>query len=301
MRMHDVVRRLAAFAVVISCAISVSAPAQARFGKGGGHGGGHGFRGGSSRGASSGGTRGSYWHGSASYARPLVGLSHGGGRASRGSVWVVAPRFGYLGYSPLPPAVLIGPPPASYPDAEEDDITPRRHTASSLDLGVTVAQDDTTMFGARVLFEGAAYGASLGYTAIVSPATDGSPAVDTFHLANVHMTVALLSGERGRLRAEFGAHLAVAPDVTFVAPAAGLSGSLALGAGFGLDARVTGNCWPFTEVDASAGLLWANDTVAVLAGARALYLNDNGALGAANAGDTSDFFYGPYAGLAFAL
>jgi hypothetical protein len=171
---------------------------------------------------------------------------------------------------------------------------------TSLEAGATFSHD-STLLGARLLTEGQFVGASIGYTGVFSPDPDPDSPDYVVHLASAHVTYALLSGERGRLRAEFGAHFAFAPDINFVAPGAGLSGTLGLGEGFGLDARVFGNVWPFTEVDASAGVLWANDAVALLAGARALYLDDNGALGAANAGETSDFFYGPYASLAFAL
>jgi hypothetical protein len=64
---------------------------------------------------------------------------------------------------------------------------------------------------------------------------------------------------------------------------------------------VFGNVYPYTELDARLGLVWSGSVASVLGGVRALYLNDNGALGAANAGDTSDFFVGPFIGLALAL
>jgi hypothetical protein len=186
----------------------------------------------------------------------------------------------------------------------ETEVDPQTGTRpsilSTLDVDVTLAQGGR-LLGARALTEGRRMGASIGYTGVFSPATDGGDGIDVFHLAQVRLTYALLSGERGRLRAELGAHFAAAPDVTFLAPGLGFSGALGLGAGFGLEARLFGNFWPYTQIDASCGLLWATHTVAVLAGVRALYLNDNGALGDANAGETSDLFFGPYAGLAFAI
>jgi len=62
-----------------------------------------------------------------------------------------------------------------------------------------------------------------------------------------------------------------------------------------------GNFWPYTQVDASVGVVVDIGSLALLVGGRILYVNDNGALGAANAGETSDLYSGPYAGLFFAL
>jgi len=156
------------------------------------------------------------------------------------------------------------------------------------------------LLGLQLSIEGETLGVLLAYTAAFAP-IDDTGQYDTLHLATGHVTYALLSGERGRLRAELGVHIAAAPEITFVAPGAGLSAVVGLAGPLGLEARVFGNVWPYTQVDARAGLSLSLGGVGLGAGVRALYLNDNGALGEVNAGDTADLFFGPYATLAVAL
>jgi hypothetical protein len=50
-----------------------------------------------------------------------------------------------------------------------------------------------------------------------------------------------------------------------------------------------------------SGLTLSNRTVGMSLGARAVYLNDQGVLGAVNADDTDDFAAGPYLALAILL
>lgn len=156
------------------------------------------------------------------------------------------------------------------------------------------------LLGLQLSIEGERLGLLLGYTAAFAP-IDDTGTFDTLHLATGHLMLAILSGTRGRLRGEVGVHVASAPEITFVAPGAGVSGVLGLWGPLGIEARVFGNVWPFTQVDARAGLALSFAGVGIAAGVRSLYLNDNGALGAVNAGDTDDLFWGPYATLAFAL
>jgi hypothetical protein len=244
-------------------------------------------------------------------------VSVGGGRSSgfsssrpprpSTSGWVtrpryVAPAYGGPSYYVAPTYVGGGefaPPP---PNDETSELPPyaeapaRLHAALEGNAGVAT---DATLLGGRALFEGERIGFTLGYTGILSPATDGSEATDVFHLADAHLTYSLLNVPRGRIRAEFGAHLAVAPDVTFFAPGVGVSAAWRLLGAWGLETRIFGNVWPYSQLDARLGLTWGNRWITLSGGGRALYLNDNGALGVANAGDTSDFFIGPYVGLAF--
>jgi hypothetical protein len=156
------------------------------------------------------------------------------------------------------------------------------------------------MLGTQLAWEGERLGFLLGYTAAFAPIAY-TPDYDTIHLPLAHLTYALLSGERGRLRVEAGLHAAVAPEVTFVAPGLGFSGVLGLIGPLGLEARVFGNFWPYTQIDARGGLALNAGVLGVSFGMRALYLNDQGVLGAVNAGDTSDSFYGPYVNLGVAL
>jgi hypothetical protein len=207
----------------------------------------------------------------------------------------------YYGYFTAPPPVIMyGEEIDRVPPEEAPPPEPPLLVSTMLDGDATFA-GGSSMLGARALLEGQRFGVSLAYTGVLSPATDGSGGIDVFHLAQAHLTYALVTTPRGRVRAEIGAHLASAPDVTFLAPGFGISAALRLFGGFGMETRVFGNVYPFTELDARAGLVWSGSVVSVLGGVRALYLNDNGALGATNAGDTSDFFVGPYVGLALAL
>jgi hypothetical protein len=156
------------------------------------------------------------------------------------------------------------------------------------------------LLGVQLSIEGERLGFLLGYTAAFAPIA-GTGEADTLHLALAHLTFAFLATERVRLRAELGGHLAVAPLATFVAPGAGLSAAIGLAGPLGMEARAFGNLWPYTQLDARAGLTLSLGGVGLGAGVRGLYLNDNGALGEVNEGDTSDAFWGPYFTLAFAL
>jgi hypothetical protein len=207
----------------------------------------------------------------------------------------------YYGY-------FVAPPPVIAYDEDADHVPPTAAESSEPLLSISTMVDgdatfagDTSLLGARALFEGQRFGVALAYTGVLSPTTDGTPGIDVFHLAKAHLTYALVSTPRGRVRAEVGVHVAAAPEVTFLAPGFGVSAALRLFGGFGLETRVFGSVFPYTELDARGGLVWSSRVVSVLGGMRTLYLNDQGALGAANAGDTSDLFFGPYVGLALAL
>lgn len=278
----------------IALAITLCSPAAAfaRFGK-----------------ASGGGGRGSGSRATVS-AHGGWGGSHGSsGWARTSSSWArptIVARPVYLGPSYY--GYFVAPPPVVVYDPNVDQVPPTAADPDAISLPISTMLDgdatfagSTSMLGAHAAFEGQRFGVSLGYTGVLSPTTDGSAGVDVFHLAQAHLTYALVSSPRGRIRAEVGAHMAVAPDVTFVAPGFGMSAALQLYRGWGMETRVFGNVYPYTELDARLGLVWSGSVASVLGGVRALYLNDNGALGAANAGDTSDFFFGPYIGLALAL
>jgi hypothetical protein len=214
--------------------------------------------------------------------------------------WVWGPGYnvwGYgIGYIPPPPPVqlYVDTPPPVGPYEETQPLT-----VQSLGGDVMVGAGGA-LLGALLAVEGRRFGFVFNYTAAFAPVPQ-SDAYDTIHLMQGHVTYALLAGERGRLRAELGLHAAFAPAVTFFAPGAGVSGALGLVGPLGLEARVYANVWPYTQLDARAGFSLGNDVAGVSLGARALYLNDNGVLGAVNADDTDDLFYGPYLAVAFAL
>jgi hypothetical protein len=282
----------------LAAALLLCAPSgtHAHFGSRGGGGGGHG----------GGGSRASGGHGNGG-ARG-ASRSNSGGRATimlsgRSSYWalpvpriVAGPvyRSSALIVIPASAAVVSSyPPPAD--NLEENTEQP---VAANLAFDVGWLNAGPAL-GVHTYLEGYRAGVALGYTGIFR--TDSLAGSDEqIHLVSAHLTYALLTSEHGRLRAELGLHIAGAPDVTFVAPGVGVSGVVELVGGFGLEARCYANVWPYTQFDTHAGFVWADRNFAVLWGGRAIYLDDNGVLGAANAGATSDFFFGPYVGFALA-
>ena len=203
--------------------------------------------------------------------------------------------FGYVPAYPPQPLVADGRPLAAPPPAYADDFA----VASAL-AGDFTAGSSGPLLGVQLSIEGERLGALFGYTAAFARIA-GTPEFDTLHLLLAHLTYAVVTSERARVRAELGLHVADAPLATFVAPGVGLSAVFGLAGPLAFEARVFGNAWPYTQLDARAGLALSLGSMGLGAGVRALYLNDNGALGAANAEDTSDTFIGPYVTLAVAL
>jgi len=241
---------------------------------------------------------------SSHYERPRASHSHWHSHGGYRPQPYVYPRhhvWGYgIGYWPPPPAasdgVVVDQPTPDYGPYEA-----RRRPAIASTLGADLTLGGRGyLLGTQLAWEGARLGFALGYTAAFAPIA-GTADYDTIHLAHAHLMIALLRGERGRLRAELGPHIAAAPEVTFIAPGLGVSGFLALAGPLGLEGRVFGNVWPYTQLDARAGFALTADVIGVSFGMRAVYLNDQGVLGAVNAGDTSDSFYGPYVNLGIAL
>jgi hypothetical protein len=205
------------------------------------------------------------------------------------------PVWGYgFGYVAPAPVYIDGQPPAPYSEYSDEPMVAAAF-AGDLTLG-----SPGPLLGLQLSIEGERLGVLFAYTAAFAPIAD-TPDFDLLHLGVGHLTYAFIATERVRVRAEVGLHVAAAPLVTFVAPGAGLSAAFGLAGPLGLEARVFGNVWPYTQLDARAGLTLTLGSLGLGAGVRGLYLNDNGVLGGTNAGDTSDTFLGPYATLAIAL
>jgi hypothetical protein len=219
---------------------------------------------------------------------------------------VPAPRYNVWGYgvSVLPPPIIVTAPPAYVVDGAPPPPVgyeePPPPSASAILSGDLMLGRELQLAGAQLAIEGQRLGVHFAYTAAFAP-IDGTDDRVTLHLAQARMTYALIHTARSRLRLEFGAHLASAPDVTFLAPGIGLSAASRLIGPLGVEGRVFGNLWPYTQLDARAGVTLSAGPVGASFGMRALYLDDNGVLGAKNAGDTSDFFVGPSVLLAIAL
>lgn len=202
--------------------------------------------------------------------------------------------FGYVPSYPVAPMVVDGGQPASSARYEDERMVAAA-IAGDLTVGTT-----GPLLGAQLSIEGERMGMLFGYTAAFAPIA-GTPQFDTLHLLLGHFTYAFIASERVRVRGEVGLHIADAPLVTFVAPGAGLSAAFGLAGPLGLEARLFGNAWPYTQLDARAGLTLTLGGVGIGAGVRALYLNDNGVLGRVNEENTSDKFIGPYMTLAIPL
>jgi len=201
--------------------------------------------------------------------------------------------FGYVPSYPVAPLVVDGQPaPAG---SYADDRMVAAAIAGDLTIGTT-----GPLLGAQLSIEGERMGVLFSYTAAFAPIA-GTPQFDTLHLFVGHFTYAFIASERLRVRGELGVHIADAPLVTFAAPGAGLSAAFGIVGPLGLEARVFGNAFPYTQVDARAGLTLTLGAMGLGAGVRALYLNDNGVLGPVNEEDTSDKFIGPYVTLALAM
>ncbi|MET0384922.1 MAG: hypothetical protein ABW321_03135 [Polyangiales bacterium] len=229
------------------------------------------------------------WSGSRRYRRPWHGYSTWG--------------YGLVLVPPPPPPVYpvqidAGPSPDyGYGYDGDQEPVPPFTTALSGDF---MLGRGGQLLGAQLAVEGERLGFRAGYSALFVPIA-GTDQSDTLHLAQAQLTYAVLASQRARLRAELGVHLASAPEVTFVAPGAGLSAAVQLAGPLGIEARVFGNVWPYTQLDARAGVTLGAGRVGFSAGIRSLYLSDNGVLGAVNAGDTSDHAWGPYFLLAVVL
>ncbi|MBN1208910.1 MAG: hypothetical protein JXB05_28890 [Myxococcaceae bacterium] len=145
--------------------------------------------------------------------------------------------------------------------------------------------------GERVGLDGRALG-------LLIPTDDGTRGVDNINLTNLHLTVALLTHEKARLRVEGGISSAHAPDLTVLGPSLALSFEACLAGALDLELRAQGTPYPHRQLDAQAGLAVHLNYLVLRGGWRALYLNDNGLVD-----DVvhEDAFGGPYLGLGFAF
>jgi hypothetical protein len=210
-------------------------------------------------------------------------------------------RYGLI-WQPLPPPVLLTPVPTNDGYVEPAPVVQPDESSGTTTLSIDFLLDPRrgNVFGAQVSFEGERFGLVLNYSAAFLPIA-GTTDHDTLHMGQARVTYALLALEGARLRAEAGLHLAAAPEVTFFAPGLGVSAAVHLVGPLGWEARVYGNAWPYTQLDMRTGLTLSDQSFGMSLGMRALYLNDNGVLGAVNADDTDDFMFGPSVLIAVAM
>ncbi|MGZ3459217.1 MAG: hypothetical protein ACXU86_12030 [Archangium sp.] len=276
-----------------------TAPAEARFGKGGGGspsssshssgGGSHSSGSPSSGGASSSGGGGPAWmpHFHGASERPRVhdatpvgrdsdGSSPGGGRGGGGkdpgprrpvfvpgSVWMSPSEFyGAYGYRPHPVAT-------QEPDEPSHPVMVRMGVE-----GYAVRAGGGLGFNLGI--EERRWGVSTRLTGLSLDPDDGSEGRDHIQLAEAHVTFSPLAGEHGRLRLEGGVAAARAPDVTFVGPSLAMSFERCLFGPFDVEGRVQWVPVPHLQLDGQAGLAVHLGVLTLRGGWRALLLDDRG-------------------------
>jgi hypothetical protein len=142
--------------------------------------------------------------------------------------------------------------------------------------------------------EGRRWGLAGNATTLALRADDGSGEVDRLHLLGAHLTYALRSSDRGRLRAELGVASAHAPHVTFVGPSLGVSFERCLFWVLDVEGRAQLVPLPHLALDAQAGLAAHLGALSVRGGWRMLLLDDRGLVdGVVN----RERLVGPYVGL----
>ena len=269
--------------------------------------------------------------------RPAPPPSAGGRWAPRGAPPVVvhpAPApyvygwgFGYRGWlwdpwwtEPVPvgpPAVVAPYPPPSYPPPTDSPPPPGAYPPGAVDEdGLPLAPERSvrrtifsiTGYGQHVESKGSAYGLSLGgegehwgvlgqWNGFYLDSLNG-PGTDSVNLLHLHLTYALLSGERGRLRLHFGGSAAFAPDLSRIGPSVGMSLALGLLGPLGVEGQVSYTPTPFVEFDAFAGGTVSFGPVALRGGYHWTYLDDRGLVDGVS---HTERYQGPWIGVGIAL
>lgn len=142
--------------------------------------------------------------------------------------------------------------------------------------------------------EGRRFGVDLRVTGLGLPTDDGTSGSDSITLTQSHLTWALISHERARLRAEAGVSTAHAPDITFVGPSFGASLEACIAGPLDLEARLQVTPFPYRQVDASAALALKLGAIVLRGGYRGMVLDDAGYVDGVSHVDT---FHGPFLGL----
>nr|WP_211194673.1 hypothetical protein [Pyxidicoccus fallax] len=178
----------------------------------------------------------------------------------------------------------------------EGNLRQERH-AAPLSFRLGLQGGPVNEGGAADLFiglEGRRFGADARVTGLGLSTDDGSEGTDTITLVEAHLTWALVSLERVRLRAEAGVSTANAPDVSFVGPSMGMSLEACVAGPLDIEARAQVTPFPYRQVDASAALALHLGALVLRGGYRGMVLDDAGEVDGVRHVDT---FHGPYFGL----
>ncbi|HYI00045.1 hypothetical protein [Hyalangium sp.] len=202
-----------------------------------------------------------------------------------------------------PAAAYVAPPPepvqAEPVASAEVRSTPAQPSPLSARLGVDGAALTTAAgLSAFLGVEGIRAGMDARALGLILPTDDGTGGTDKITLMNFHLTYALLSQERARLRVEGGISSAHAPDLTALGPSIALSFEACLVGNLDLELRAQGTPYPYRQLDAQAGLALHLNALVLRGGWRGLYLSDNGLVD-----DVvhEEVLGGPFVGLGFAF
>ncbi|ATB51077.1 hypothetical protein [Corallococcus macrosporus] len=142
--------------------------------------------------------------------------------------------------------------------------------------------------------EGRRFGVDLRLTGLGLPTDDGTSGSDVITLTQSHLTWALISHERARLRVEAGVSTATAPDISFVGASFAASLEACIAGPLDLEARLQVTPFPYRQLDASAALAVHLGALVLRGGYRGMVLDDAGYTdGIANV----DTFHGPFLGV----
>ncbi len=141
----------------------------------------------------------------------------------------------------------------------------------------------------------------LGLTILaqnIAAVSKEEPGFDHLQQLALHGTVAFLTGRYGRLRAELGLDVIVAPDAVFLGPTGGVSGTLWLGGPVALEGSALLTPIPFRQVDARAAVAVGFGPWGLKAGVRLQLLDDRGVVDGVT---HRDIFWGPYLSVGLVL
>jgi hypothetical protein len=201
------------------------------------------------------------------------------------------------------PAVYVAPtpppPPRGEPSGEVQATPAQQSDPTSVRLGVDGAAMNTVGgLSAFLGVEGVRAGIDVRALGLLMPTDDGTQGTDRITLMNAHLTYALVSTERARLRVEGGISSAHAPDVTALGPSFALSLEACLVGNLDLELRAQGTPYPYRQLDTQAGLALHLNALVLRGGWRGLYMND---MGIVDDIVHEDAFGGPFVGLGFSF
>ncbi|MFO0593881.1 MAG: hypothetical protein U0228_01215 [Myxococcaceae bacterium] len=151
---------------------------------------------------------------------------------------------------------------------------------------------------ANAAVEGDIFGVNLSGQNIQVKADDGSDATDSLTQLNAHFTVAVLSGELGRLRLEAGGDVIFAPSIITAGLSFGASGIIGIYGPMAFEGSFYATVYPFTQLDGRAALVFGSGPLGLKVGWRTQLLDDRGL---ADGVPHRDIFMGPYAALGLAF